>query len=63
MPQKVGVPIRPKITRAKHWLESCDFCDSQEGEHYCIYWSLPMKNMDMKKCEHWISKKKKSGRG
>jgi hypothetical protein len=26
--------MQPKITKAKHWLFSCDFCDSQEGEHY-----------------------------
>lgn len=32
---------------ALHWFQSCDFCASQEGSHYCLLHSCEVKNMDL----------------
>lgn len=49
-----------------NWTDSCDFCDSQEGNHYCLYHSITLKNMDTIKCKQWNNeeedKKKKEMR-
>lgn len=43
----------PQFKKARRWEESCDYCESQEGGHYCLLHSLPMKNMDLQRCDDW----------
>jgi hypothetical protein len=39
--------------------KSCDSCRSQEeGLHYCLLHSMPVKNMDIVKCADWTRKRK-----
>jgi hypothetical protein len=42
----------PKLVNAK-WIDSCDFCDSQEGRHYCLLHGVSFKNMDIQRCADW----------
>lgn len=45
------------VVRAKDWLDSCDFCASQEdGGHYCLLHSRQMKNMNTLRCSDWTPK-------
>ncbi|MFA5378117.1 MAG: hypothetical protein WC455_20360 [Dehalococcoidia bacterium] len=47
--RRAGTPVR-----SKGWLDSCDWCDSQEeGQHYCLLHSRMMKNMDTHRCSDW----------
>ena len=47
--RRAGTPVR-----SKGWLDSCDYCASQEdGGHYCLLHSRQMKNMDMLRCSDW----------
>ena len=38
------------------FLESCEFCISQEGKHYCLLHSIQVKNMDTKRCKDFQHK-------
>ena len=29
---------------------TCDWCESQEGSHYCLLHSIFIKNMDLNRC-------------
>jgi hypothetical protein len=33
--------------------KSCDTCELQEGNHYCLLHSEQVKNMDIVKCKDW----------
>jgi len=43
-------PPRPFYTG--NWLKCCDRCEHAEP-HYCLLYSRPMKNMDVKRCRDW----------
>lgn len=38
------------------WMKSCDFCNSQEGGHYCLLHTRQMKNMNLLTCPDWRQK-------
>ncbi len=44
-------PAKP--FRTMNWLKSCDNCFYQEGRHYCLLMSEPVKNMDTLRCDDW----------
>ena len=41
------------LTSAASWLDSCDWCDCQEGRHYCLLHGIVVKNMDVTRCPNW----------
>lgn len=41
------------IQRATSYLTSCDFCEHQDGRHFCLFHDRPMKNMDISTCDDW----------
>ena len=52
---------RKTIVASKGWSDSCDFCASQEGRHYCLLHARPMKNMDTIRCADWTPKPETKG--
>lgn len=44
--------VMPEVTlfKASDWESSCDNCTSQEGGHYCLLYSIDIKNMDIWRC-------------
>lgn len=53
----VGKQADRMITlQAADWLNSCDFCQDQEGRHYCLLHGVTAKNMDTVKCKDWVAK-------
>jgi hypothetical protein len=36
--------------------EVCDTCSGQEGRHYCLVRTTPVKNMDIMTCDEWAPK-------
>lgn len=49
--------INAKIRRAEHWEGTCDDCQSQEGRHYCLLHTIQVKNMDIMRCEDYLSRR------
>jgi len=47
--------MKPKMTKAESWIKSCDFCICQDtlSKHYCLLYSVAIKNMDIVKCQDW----------
>ena len=41
------------ILKESNQVDSCDFCASQEGRHYCLLHSCQIENMDTVKCVDW----------
>ena len=42
---------RPSLVRSKYWLDSCDFCEAQEGGgHYCLLHACALKNANLWTC-------------
>jgi hypothetical protein len=37
--------------------DTCDDCDAQEGQHYCLLHSKMIKNMDLKRCDDFIRRR------
>lgn len=35
------------------YTKSCDFCEFQEGRHYCLLHGMSVKNMDAVRCTQW----------
>lgn len=46
-------PAKPYYTG--NWSKSCDNCKHAEP-HYCLLYSRPMKNMDVKRCREWAER-------
>lgn len=46
-----------KMRRAEHWEGACDDCQSQEGRHYCLLHAMTVKNMDIMRCEDFLSRR------
>lgn len=47
---------RGAVVDRKPWAPSCDDCVSQNGGHYCLMHSRPMKNMNLYRCGDWQQK-------
>ena len=47
---------RGAVVERKPWEPSCDDCVIQEGRHYCLMHSRPMKNMNLYRCGYWQQK-------
>lgn len=49
--------LHPTVESLRQILEtetdSCDNCDCQEDSHYCLLYSIAMKNMDLYICDDW----------
>jgi len=45
------------IKSTRVWAKSCDFCFAQEGRHYCLLHDRVMKNMNIKRCDDWRTRK------
>ena len=46
-----------KIRRAEDGESTCDDCQSQEGRHYCLLHTITVKNMDIMRCEDYLSRR------
>ena len=42
-----GSPLRLRNCK---WENSCDNCTHQEGRHYCLFWSVQIRDMDIRRC-------------
>ena len=42
------------------WFTTCDYCESQEGSHYCLLHGCIVKNMDTVRCEDYKTRKRNS---
>ena len=49
------------LRRADHLEGTCDDCWYQEGRHYCLLWSMSVKNMDIVRCEDFKEKEYNDG--
>jgi len=57
---KAEIKYNLEIVPSEKWEESCDFCESQEDSHYCLFWSQQIKNMDLKTCRYFKEKTKEA---
>jgi len=52
--------MKVKLKPSKY-LDSCDFCESQEGSHYCLLYGCTVRNMNIVKCDDWTVQKRYTG--
>lgn len=46
-----ATPQDKLLVEAKSYTDSCDFCDSIEGGHYCLLHTMMLKNANLLTCK------------